>query len=226
MAVPAVLVVTKDPSVQQLVERALGHAAYEVVSVPDAEAGIRTTLAVRLSAVVLDSGVGFEELEALADLVRSREEATFGLVFLTSARTRPASLPIEPERDEVVVKPFTPEQVRLAVERVTRAAERSRSDTLLIGHLELDRATYELRDDAAAVILSPTEFRLMEYLAQHQGRWVSSEELAEKVWERKAGSKSAGLVRSHVQNLRAKLRALPRGAELLQTWARRGYRLG
>lgn len=222
---PAALLLTKDPCLEQLVGDTLRHAGYEVVLVSNGEKALRATLSVRVGSVVIDSAIGFDEMEAVSDWVRSRAEDVPGIVFLMSARTRPASLPIEPERDELVVKPFTPEQVRLAVERAATAAERPRPDTLLVGSTELDRNSLELREDGAAVTVSRTEFRLVEYLAQQGSRWVSSNELAEKVWERAANKRSAATVRTHVQNLRRKLAPLPHGGELIENWAGRGYRL-
>ncbi len=73
--------------------------------------------------------------------------------------------------------------------------------------------------------MTSTEFRLMEYLAQRQGVIASSEELLEKVWEFHPGTGSSELVRSHVKNLRAKVRIAAPGRELIQTVPRRGYRL-
>ena len=46
-----------------------------------------------------------------------------------------------------------------------------------------------------------------------------------KVWEFFPGTGSSELVRSHVRNLRNKLRTVTGGADLVQTVPRRGYRL-
>jgi two-component system OmpR family response regulator len=222
---PAVLLLTRDRSVEQLVGDSLRHAGYEVVSASSADQALRATLSIRVGSLVVDTAVGFDEVEAVSDWVRSREEDVPGIVFLMSIRTRPASLPIDAERDELVAKPFTPEQVRLAVERAGTATERSRPDVLQVGHTELDRRSLGIREEGAAVTVSPTEFRLVEYLAQQGGRWVSANELAEKVWERAADRRSAATIRTHVQNLRQKLAPLPNGREFIQSWPRRGYRL-
>lgn len=223
---PAVLVVTREPSAQQVVEGTLQKAGYEVASASNAEAAIRATLTVTVSAVVLDSAVGSEEMEALSDWVRSRSEGGVGLVFLMSARTRPATLPIEPEQDQLVVKPFSPEQIRRAVEQAVTSGSQPRADKLFMDGLELDRKSQHLRGKGGEVLLTPREFQLIEYLALNEGRFIPAEELAEKVWHRTDGSKSAGLVRATMQNLRSKVSALTDGEELIQTFPRRGYLLG
>jgi DNA-binding response OmpR family regulator len=223
---PAILMVTREPSAQQLVEGALQKAGYDVVSASSAEAAIRATLIVTVSAVVLDGAVGPEEVEALSDWVRSRSEGTVGIVFLISVRTRPATLPIEPEQDQLVVKPFSPEQIRQAVDLAVIKGNQPGTDKLRMGNLEVDRTSQHLRGKDAEVLLTPREFQLIEYLALNEGRFVPTEELAEKVWHRRDGGKSAGLVRPTMQNLRSKLSALPNGEELIQTFPRRGYMLG
>ncbi len=65
----------------------------------------------------------------------------------------------------------------------------------------------------------------MYYLMQRRGSIVSAEELLEKVWEFFPGTGSSELVRSHMRNLRNKLRIVTGGADLVQTVPRRGYRL-
>lgn len=94
-----------------------------------------------------------------------------------------------------------------------------------IGDLALDRNSRQLRADSVTVQLTPTEFRLMSYLVRKRGSIVSAEELLENVWEFFPGTGSSELVRSHVRNLRNKLRIVTGEAGLVQTVPRRGYRL-
>lgn len=223
---PAVLLVTKDPSTGELAERALGNGGYEVVRADSADSAIRTMFSVEVDALVLDSVLGREQVEGICRWVRE-SNGTLRIVFLASAGTAwlPGALPVERGVDEVVVKPFSPREIRQAVERALAAANRARPNVMLIGSLELDRTTHEVRGEDGAVTLTPTEFRLMEYLAQRQGSIVSSEELLEKVWEFYPGTGSSELVRSHMRNLRSKLRVAVAGREVIQTVPRRGYRL-
>ena len=111
------------------------------------------------------------------------------------------------------------------MERALTASHRSRPTVVLIDDLQLDRTTHELKGNGVHVQLTPTEFRLLKYLAQRQGAIASSEELLEKVWEFYPGTGSSELVRSHVRNLRAKVRIAAPGRDLIQTVPRRGYRL-
>lgn len=222
---PAVLLITSDPSTEELIHRGLDNLGYEVVTASSAEAAIRSLFNVRIDAAVLDTALR-EDLDRLSQRLRGTDGA-LPVIFLASAGAQwlPGSLPLQPGLDEVVVKPCSATDVRQAVERALAASHRSRPSVVLIGDLQLDRTTHELKGNGVQVQLTPTEFRLMEYLAQRQGAIASSEELLEKVWEFYPGTGSSELVRSHVRNLRSKLRIAAPGRELIQTVPRRGYRL-
>ncbi|MFQ5473697.1 MAG: response regulator transcription factor [Dehalococcoidia bacterium] len=216
------MVVTREPSAQQLVTRALDKSGYVVICAETADEAIRATLTVRLSAVVLDGAVGSDELDSLTEWIRTRNgDDAIGIVFLMSARTRPATLPIDPERDLLVVRPFSPEQVRSAVERTVKEAGQPGAESLTVGHFELDRRAYQISSSDEAVTLTRREFELLEYMALNEGRCVPVGELGEKIWHR--GSDSTGLVRSTMLNLRSKLDGLTNGADLIRTYPRRGY---
>ncbi|MFQ5472118.1 MAG: response regulator transcription factor [Dehalococcoidia bacterium] len=215
------MVVTREPSARQLVTHALEKSGYTVVAAETADEAIRATLTVKLSAVVLDGAVGSDELESLAEWIRTRSGDSVGIVFLMSARTRPSTLPIDPERDQLVVRPFSPEQVRSAVEQTVTGADQPGAESLTVGQFELDRRAYQIRSSDEVVTLTQREFQLLEYLALNEGRCVPVGELGEKIWHR--GRESDGLVRSTMLNLRSKLGGLTNGVDLIQTYPRRGY---
>lgn len=221
----SVLLITRDASTQVLAERVLASGGHEVITVDSSDAAIRSLFNVRVDTVVIDSSVEEDEMREFRSWLQSGN-GSYPIIFLASAGARwlVGSLPIDPERDEVVVKPFEGTDLRRAVEKTLDAAEQT-PEALIIGDMTLDRSSHELRGDGVSVQLTPTEFRLMSYLTQRRGSIVSAEELLEKVWEFFPGTGSSELVRSHVRNLRSKLRVATGGTELVQTVPRRGYRL-
>ena len=221
-----VLLISRDASTEVLAERALMSGGHEVIAAASCDAAIRSLFNVRVDAVVLDSAVGEDEVKEFCGWLQSGN-GSYPMVFLAAASSRwlVGSLPIDPDRDEVVIKPCEGGEIRRAVEKALDTAERARPEVLTIGDVTLDSNSHEVRGDGASVQLTPTEFRLMHYLVQRRGSIVSVEELLEKVWEFFPGTGSSELVRSHVRNLRSKLRTATGGTELVQTVPRRGYRL-
>jgi two-component system OmpR family response regulator len=220
-----VLLITRDRSTEVLAERALAAGGHDVIAADSTDAALRSLLSVRIDAAVLDSTVGEEAMSEFCSWLRSTE-TNCPVVFLASPGARwLGSLPMVPEHDEIVVKPCDGKEIRHAVEKTLNSAHHAGPATLMFGEISLDGSSHELRGDGVSVQLTPTEFRLIQYLAQRRGTIVSSEELLEKVWEFFPGTGSSELVRSHVRNLRGKLRIATGGAELVQTVPRRGYRL-
>ena len=221
----SVLLITRDRSTEVLAERALVAGGHDVIAADSTDAALRSLLNVRIDVAVLDSTVGEEAMSEFCSWLRSTDTIC-PVVFLASPGARwLGSLPMEPERDEIVVKPCDGKEIRRAVEKTLNSAHHLSPAALMVGDITLDRSSHELRGDGVSVQLTPTEFRLVQYLAHRRGTIVSSEELLEKVWEFFPGTGSSELVRSHVRNLRSKLRTATGGAELVQTVPRRGYRL-
>jgi two-component system OmpR family response regulator len=221
-----VLLVTRDPSTETLAESALSASGHEVITVRSSDAAIRSLFNVRIDAAVVDSAIGEQGVKEFCGWLRSGNDS-YPIVFLTPAGARWLAdlFPVDPGRDEIVTKPCEGKEIRRAVEKTLDAAGGPRPEVISIGNLALDLNSHELRGDSVTVQLTPTEFRLMCYLVQQRGSIVSAEELLEKVWEFFPGTGSSELVRSHVRNLRNKLRTVTGGADLVQTVPRRGYRL-
>ena len=55
-------------------------------------------------------------------------------------------------------------------------------DKIRVGDIEIDRTTHRVTRAAKDIHLGPTEFRLLEYFAQHPGRVFSREQLLDGVW--------------------------------------------
>lgn len=95
-------------------------------------------------------------------------------------------------------------------------------DSLTAGPVQLDRATHHVHVHDQAVELAPTEFRLMAFFLENQGRVFSRAELLRRAWGKdiKAGQRTVDV---HVRRLRQQLE--PFGCEeMIQTVRGFGYR--
>src|SRR3990170_4831981 len=174
-----VLLITRDRGTGVLAERALVAGGHDVIAADSTDAALRSLLNVRIDAAVLDTAVGEEAMSEFCSWLRSTE-TNCPVVFLASPGARWLdSLPMEPERDEIVVKPCDGKEIRQAVEKALNSAHQGSPAALMLGEITLDRSSHELRGDGVAVQLTPTEFRLVQYLAQRRGAIVSTEELLE-----------------------------------------------
>lgn len=220
---PSVLLVSNDPPVQQITTQALTREGLEVVAAEGAEAAVHTTYRIKFDILVLDDdALEPWEADGLVEWVRSRNGGV-GIVYLSTQGREQRSAALM-TRDRVVSKPFTSQEIRRAVSEALATPGHPHAAVPLKDGLELDLSSRQVRGPRGAITLSPTEFRLVECLLQRRGSIIPVRELLEEVWGLESQEASPSLVRSHMRNLRAKLRGLA-SRELIQTLPRHGYRM-
>ena len=95
-------------------------------------------------------------------------------------------------------------------------------DTLEFGPYRLESGPGRLWRDSEEIALSPKSLKVLAYLARHQGRLVTKEELREQVWG--ATQVTDTRLRVIVREVRAALGDDQNGREYLETVPGRGYR--
>jgi DNA-binding response OmpR family regulator len=125
--------------------------------------------------------------------------------------------------DDYLSKPFDLGELLARIKALIRRAKGISTPVLRVSDLELDTVQQTVCRGGRLLDLSPTEYRILEYLI-HRGRAVvSQQELLEHLydfdWEH-----HSNVIEAHISNLRRKLNA--GGAEpLIETLRHRGYRL-
>jgi DNA-binding response OmpR family regulator len=123
--------------------------------------------------------------------------------------------------DELIVRPCSLEELRARVARARRnASQAAAAETVRIGGLELDLATYEVTIDGQAVAFPYMEYELLKFLATHPNRAFSREALLTRVW-RYDYFGGARTVDVHVRRIRTRLG--PEYAARLRTVRSVGY---
>ena len=89
--------------------------------------------------------------------------------------------------DDYVVKPFSLPELMARVHAILRRSAPDRvSDVLNVDDIMLDRTAHRVMRGPRTVRLGPTEFRLLEFLMESQGRVLSRAQLLDRVWGRDA----------------------------------------
>ena len=87
-----------------------------------------------------------------------------------------------------------------------------------LGQVRVERGQQSLN-------LTPTEFRLLVYLARHPGQALSRSQILQAVWADDTGIESERTVNVHIRRLREKIELDPGRPALLLTMPGIGYRL-
>jgi two-component system OmpR family response regulator len=84
--------------------------------------------------------------------------------------------------DDLVLKPFAFTELSARVRALLRRGGRSPEITLRIEDLELSRVDRTVTRAGRAIVLTPKEFALLEYLMRNAGQHVTRAQIIEHVW--------------------------------------------
>ncbi|HEU4764140.1 MAG TPA: response regulator transcription factor [Candidatus Eisenbacteria bacterium] len=217
-----ILVVDDEAEICDLVSYNLGREGYRVIAENDGAAGLDRIFKSPPDLVVLDLLLpkmsGLEVLDAIRGEARTK---ALPVLVLTARGTEMDKLVgFERGADDYLTKPFSPKELVArvsAILRRTRGEERQAST--VIGPVRFDPDRHQVFVRERELRLTPTEYRLLEFLLERPGRVFSREQLLDKVW----GLGYFGETRTvdvHVRRLRAKL---GKDAGLIRTVTGVGY---
>ena len=225
-----VLIVEDDVDIANVLSLHLRDERYEVVHSADGNEGLRLLEQGNWDALILDLMLpGVDGLEICR---RARAMARYTPIIITSARSSEVHriLGLELGADDYLAKPFSVlelvARVKALLRRVDAMAKDSRIDagTLQVVGLTIDPLTREAVVDGRRIELTPREFDLLYFFAQHPGKVYSRMDLLNAVW----GYQHEGYehtVNTHINRLRAKIEADPaQPTRILTVWGH-GYKL-
>ena len=126
--------------------------------------------------------------------------------------------------DDYLVKPFNLEELSARIRALQRRSRELTPPTLQHGDLRLDPTSQVVTYREKLLTLTPKEYLLLEYFIRHPGHVLSRSALLDKLWEFDKES-GEGTVRTHITNLRSKLKAVGSSKHVIETVYGMGYRL-
>lgn len=212
-----VLVVEDEAPLRRALELNLDARGYDVLTAADGRSALRCAADRPPDAVVLD--LGLPDLDGL-DVIAGLRGWTTAPVLVLTARNDTADVigALEAGADDYVTKPFAMGELlaRLAAALRRAAPEPAGAPIVTFGDVTVDLTFRTVTRNAAAVHLSPTEWRLLEVLVRAPGRLVTQAELLRAVWG-PAYETEAHYLRRFLAKLRAKLEPDPSAPRHLLT---------
>jgi DNA-binding response OmpR family regulator len=123
--------------------------------------------------------------------------------------------------EDYVSKPFNLKELLLRIEKILRRTKTSEASAsvLVIGNLSIDMHKSIVSIEGEMVNLTPTEYRIVEFLAKHAHTPVSSEMLLQGVWNAEEWIQGPEMVKVNISRLRKKLEKDPSNPRyLLNRW--------
>lgn len=219
-----VLVVDDEASLTDLLQMALRYEGWEIKTAADGSSAIATARDFRPDAIVLD--IMLPDIDGLQVLQRLRADGNdVPVLFLTAKDALDDRIAgLTAGGDDYVTKPFSLEEVvarlRGLIRRSTLTVDANESPVLVVGDLELDEDSHEVRRAGRLIELTATEFELLRYLMRNTRRVVSKSQILDRVWDYDFGGKSS-VVEIYISYLRKKIDA--EGSPMLHTVRGAGY---
>ena len=175
--------------------------------------------------IVLD--LMLPKLDGLSLLRRMRARQDSTPVLILTAKDGASSIIqlLNAGADDYLAKPFDLGELIARTKALIRRGKGASHPTLTALGLEVNTLEQTVRRDGILVDLSPTEYRILEYLMHRPRAIVSKRELLEHLYDYNWEHHS-NVIEAHVSNLRKKLNAAtPDSYEVIETMRGRGYRL-
>ncbi|KAF1243472.1 DNA-binding response regulator [Streptococcus agalactiae] len=200
-----ILVVEDEWDLLQSLSEGLRLSGYIVDTETDGEEAERLVYVESYDLIILDINLpkksGFSVLE---DVRKYNKEVN---IIMLTARSdvddRVSALDMG--ANDYLLKPFYFEELEARVRSLLRRKSVQQDSQISCGSLRFDTSNRKVMIEDEELSLTRKEFGILEYLLLHKGRYISSEELIEHVWEGDSNSFS-GTVRVHIASLRKKLK--------------------
>ena len=222
---PRVLVVEDEPAIAELIAVNLRHNGFAPTVVFDGAAAQREIDAVLPDVVLLDWMLPGESGVALARRWRSQERTKPVPIIMLTARTEESDKVqgLDAGADDYVTKPFSTHELLARIRAVLRRrAPEIVNDSVQVGELHLDAATYRVSHQGRELKVGPTEFKLLHFLMKHPERVHTRGSLLDRVWGDHVFIEER-TVDVHVKRLRE---SLGDAGKMIETVRGAGYRLG
>jgi two-component system, OmpR family, response regulator ChvI len=225
-----IALVDDDRDILALVGTMLESEGYHVVAYADGPTALNGLNSVQPDLAILD--IKMPQMDGVELLRRLRQKSDVPVIFLTGrSEETDELLGLRIGADDFIRKPFSQ---RVLVERVRTLLRRFRSvDTAgerdpgahLIerGHLSLDEERHTCRWKGQNVVLTVTEFRLLETLAVRPGVIKSRDALMDAAYGDQVYVDDR-TIDSHIKRLRKKFKASDSEFDMIETLYGVGYR--
>ncbi len=219
-----ILVVDDEPNILATLAPLLRARGYDVQTAMNGHAAIEAVDRDKPDLILLD--LGLPDMDGV-DVCRAIRVAQSTPIVVLSARgaERDKVRALDVGADDYVTKPFGAEELLARVRAALRRADSSPLPTepIVRGGLVIDRERFRVLRDGQEVRLTPKEFELLMFLAQHPGRVLTHRTLLKAIWGPNAVDQPEHL-RVLVGSLRKKIEPTPSAPRYILTEPWVGYR--
>jgi len=228
MSVQKLLFIEDDDHIRTALRLALEDEGYAITEAVDGITGLKAFDNASVDLVLLDLRLpdmsGFE----VCRLLRSKSLVPI-IIVTAQTDTHDLVAGLEAGADDYVTKPVIAKElaarIRAALRRTTLTSTTSNStDRFIVKDIELKVDQGIALKSGVEILLTKTEYRLLQVFLENQNNVLSRDQLLEIVWGYEYLGDSR-LVDAHIRRLRVKIEDSPDDPKIIVTVRGMGYRL-
>ena len=218
------LVVDDERAIRRYLRAALNAHGIVVLEAASGEEALRSLAVDRPDVVILD--LGLPDLGGVEVARRIREWSAVPIIILSVREQESEKIAaLDAGADDYLTKPFGIGELMARIRAALRRATRPENEPIIeVNQLRIDLARRRVTVANAEISLTPTEYDIIQLLAQNAGKVLTHRQLLQKVWGH-ASEEDLHLLRVNISNLRRKIEPDPTRPRYIQTEAGVGYRL-
>lgn len=218
-----VLVVEDELRLAANIVAGLREAGFAVDHASDGVEGLDYAEQDLFDLIVLDLMLPGRDGKSVLRSIRQKGIHTPVLILTAQEGKAPIVDLLNAGADDYLAKPFDLGELIARAKALIRRSKGNPSPVLRVSDLTIDTVRQTVVRAGQSIELSPTEYRILEYLAHRPRAVVSKKELLEHLydydWEH-----HSNVIEAHVSNLRRKLTSKDMDS-IIETLRHRGYRL-
>jgi two-component system phosphate regulon response regulator PhoB len=226
VAKPKILVIEDEPDILEVIQYNLEREGHKVIACRNGELGLSRIRTDNPDLVILDLMLpGMDGVEVCRQVKADPITSAIPVIMVTAkGEESDVVLGLGIGADDYIAKPFSPRELVARVKVVLRRGavreQNGSGERVVRGPLTIDVGRHEAMIGDAAMALTPTEMRLLHFLASHPGRVFPRSHLLSRVIGEDAIVTDRN-IDVHVRSLRQKLAG---HGDLIETVRGVGYR--
>lgn len=175
-----ILIIEDDQNLQEYMQEFLIEAGYKVEVSSDGITALKKIDHSQPDLILLDLGLPNISGETVCSDIRKQYPQLPIIILTGKDSTADIVHGLNLGADDYITKPF---ETSVLLARIKARLRQTEEEVLQVETLFLNNKTLEVSRNKKAIILSPQEFKLLQYLLINKGRVVSREMILNRVWQ-------------------------------------------
>ncbi|WP_317855433.1 response regulator transcription factor [Chakrabartyella piscis] len=223
-----ILICDDEPDIVSALSIYLSTEPYAIFTASTGKEALHMVNHQEIHLILMD--VMMPEMDGISAMMKLREHSNIPVILLTAkSEDTDKILGLNMGADDYITKPFNPievlARVRSQLRRYTSLGSMEKKSTrLTIGGISIDDECKMVYVDEEPITLTPSEYKILQFLMENAGHVFSSTQLYERIWHEDALG-SSGTVAVHIRHLREKLEINPSEPRYLKVVWGLGYKI-